>query len=82
MIFTLTKLQYAIDPAFPLRGYVYGADGMHRGAEWLATPEALQAFLAGPALKAMAEHREVRVTDGGDMMVLHARDGKVLFPGL
>jgi hypothetical protein len=64
----LTKLQYTdeFDGAFRL--YVYPD-------EQITIEEAKRC-----AEMAMARGREVRITNGGDNLVFHAKDGKVLWP--
>jgi hypothetical protein len=70
----------------PFRLYIFDADGMHGGGQWFQrvpqypdeciSVEAAQAA----AERAIADGREVRVTDGGDMLVLHVVNGKRLYP--
>jgi hypothetical protein len=82
----LTQLQYSTDLRGPFALYVYGSDGYHSGKQWFSKTirypdEEISVPLAkSRALKAVAEKREVRITDGGDMLVYHARGGVQLYP--
>ncbi len=84
---TLTQLQYSQDRQGPWRLYIYEPNSeYHRGGVWfMAVPRypedgeiptaraqliCHEAFLAG---------REVRICDGGDMLVFHAKDKRVLY---
>ncbi len=64
---------------FPLRGYLYDRDGLHRGGEWLEDEAALRQFMV-EAEAAMREGREVRVTDALDQLVFHAEHGRIAWP--
>ena len=86
---TLTELQYSDDRKGPLRIYVFGPAGssFHFGGIWferkprypeegeITTEEAERRFRW-----AMREKREVRICNGGDMLVLHAKEGKMIYP--
>jgi hypothetical protein len=84
--YTLTELQYSDDRKGPFRLYIYGPDGLHSGAQWFrAVPKYPDEEITGTeamvrALEAFGQGLEVRITDGGDMLVYHAKDGKVLYP--
>lgn len=65
---------------YPLRLYVFDADGMHDGGKWLRSESQLSDAMAGPIRVAVEAKREVRITDTGDSLVFHARDGEILFP--
>lgn len=86
MEFLLSELQYADQPGDgPWRLYIYGADGFHSGVKWFRMgppkypeeeiPLHEAATLAGVAI---AHGLEVRMTDGGDMLVFHSKDGKIV----
>lgn len=68
-------------PLFPARLYIYDQNGMHdEGLEILS-----EAQLNGPGVKlliqmAMRDKVEIRLTDPDDFLLLHAKDGKILFP--
>jgi hypothetical protein len=84
-VHTLTELQYAETGSGPWRIYVYDEDGFHLGGKWfrkgpmkypdeeITKEEAYQN--AGAAINL---GREVRICDGGDMLVYHAKDGQVI----
>lgn len=86
-IHTLTELQYAEpDKDAGYRLYIFGRDGMHSGGRWfrnkpkypdeeITTEEARKR-----AKEAIAQKKEVRVTDGGDNLVFHAANGAILYP--
>ena len=84
--YTLTELQYSDDRKGPWKLYVYKADGYHNGGVWFrAKPEyPREEITSEKALEftksAMRKKHEVRICDGGDMLVLHAKDGKTLYP--
>lgn len=83
----LTELQYSTETKGPFALVIYELNSpYHQAPQWfenvprypdeeIATPEAMYR-----AQKAILEGREVRITDSGDLLVFHARDGKVLYP--
>lgn len=90
----LTELRYA-QPSYPMRLYIYGADGFHRGGIWFEkTPrypdqpgssinrnETISTSNARMLCDAaLAMGNEVRITDGGDMLVFHSQLGVTLYP--
>lgn len=84
-LFTLTGLQYSDDHTGPWRLYLYDEDGFHSGAKWFAReiqyPDEERTIAEAKALTelAVASNLEVRVTDGGDMLVFHVRNGEILY---
>jgi hypothetical protein len=82
----LTELQYSKQWRGPLGLYIYENDGFHRGGKWFREKpkypdEEISKEKAILAVKiAMEAGKEIRITDGGDEMVFHAKGGKVLFP--
>lgn len=83
----LDELHYSSDRKGPWRLYVYEADGLHRGGQWFRRPPLVYAdeeITAEEAMNisrwAVLECKEVRVCDGGDMLVFHAQNGKILYP--
>lgn len=82
----LTELQYSDERTGPFKLYLYNRDGFHSGAQWFEDQpkypeEEITTFEAfTKATDAVARGYEVRVTDGGDFLVFHADDGKVLYP--
>jgi hypothetical protein len=65
---------------YPFFGYIYNADGYHPGPVELGTQTQLYNFLDRLARVAIAEKREVIVTDNMDFCVFQAKDGKVIWP--
>jgi hypothetical protein len=82
---SLTELQYSTDRKGPWKLYVYGANGYHSGGQWFSKAvrypdeEITVAQAKGSCDLAVASGYEVRVCDGGDLLVYHAKDGKVLY---
>ena len=83
----LTQLQYSDDRNGTLRLYVYRLDG--RGYEirqfFARTIRYPDEEISVPAAKLLCDAavdlgREVRITNGGDLFVFHARDGEVIWP--
>jgi hypothetical protein len=86
----LTELQYTDELTGALQLYVYQPDSSSRtGYEtrtWFTRqiryPD--EQITIGEAKRcveaAMARGQEVRITNGGDNLVFHAKDGKVLWP--
>ena len=83
---TLSELQYSDDRTEPMKLYIYGKDGYHSGGVWFRrVPKYPEEEITTADAKfrtenAIAKGLEVRICDGGDMLVFHAKDGKVLFP--
>lgn len=84
--YELAGLQYSEDREGPWRLYVY--DRLGRGYEvrvWFARkvkyPEEENSIAVAKAIvdKALASGQEVRICDGGDILVYHARGGRVLY---
>lgn len=78
--------------ADPIRGedfklYLYDNDGFHSGAIWFTSgrirypDEQIPAEMArGLAEKHMMGGLEVRITNGGDLLVFHSMRGQMLYP--
>lgn len=69
----------------PWRLYVYDRDGFHSGGKWFRKGPAKYPEEEIPAHEAVlraglavGHGLEVRIADGGDMLVFHARDGAIL----
>lgn len=84
----LTKLQYSIDRKGPWKLYIYDMGGQyHRGGVWFTRvvryPNEEISVEKAKALanRALAEGREVRICDGGDMLVFHAKGNEMLCGG-
>lgn len=59
-------------------GYLYPdeLDGNHTPSFYLASPEEIMRF----CLEHGASNREIRITDGGDMLVVHMIDNTFTYP--
>ncbi len=84
----LSELQYSSDRKGPFKLYIYEPNSeYHRGGVYFMKnpqyPEEGE-ISTGDALAlveiAMDDKREIRITDSGDMLVFHAKNGKVLYP--
>lgn len=83
---TLDQLQHSDDRKGPWCLYVYEADGQHhRGGTWFQDSpkypeegEITTREAQTRCILAVTDHREVRVTDGGDMLVFHFDGEKVV----
>lgn len=58
------------------KGYCFIEDGMHTPAVHLHTPEDAVRYCQ---LQMMVQH-EVIIIDDDDCIVLHAKDGRIIFP--
>lgn len=84
--YELTKLQHSEDRKGPWRLYIFEPHSeFHRGGVWFSDkpkyPEEGEITTAQALTRcanAVSEGREVRVCDGGDMLVYHFREGRVL----
>jgi hypothetical protein len=84
--FELTELQYVETGSGPWRLYIYSSDGLHSGGKWFRAGKpkypdeeiAFQSAFTSTAM-AMLKGLEVRITDGGDMLVFHAQGDKILY---
>lgn len=86
-VHTLTKLQYSEDRSGPWKLYVYEPNSeYHRGGVWFRKgkpkyPDEELGFTAAKVkcANAMRNGREVRICDGGDMLVFHAQGETILY---
>jgi len=86
-VYTLTQLQYSEDRQGPWKLYVYNANSaFHGGGVWFRRGKAKypDEELSWTAAKvkcanAMRNGREVRICDGGDMLVFHAKGASILY---
>ena len=85
-VHTLTELQYSKDRRGPWKIFIYEPNSeYHRGGQWFRnkvkypdeeiTTEKAKAVFD----KAFAAGREIRICDGGDELVFHAKDKRILF---
>ena len=85
---TLTELQYSQERKGPFKLYIYEPNSeYHRSGVYFMKrplyPEEGEITIEQAkerALLAVAENREVRITDSGDMLIFHSRAGKTLYP--
>lgn len=82
---TLTDLQHSDDRNGPFQLYIFDKAGYHRGGRGFRTPTPKYPDEEITVQKAKLESDEaikkgfeVRIVDGGDMLVFHHRGGKVL----
>lgn len=83
---TLTELQYAEIGEGPWKLYIYGEDGFHSGGRWfrkgkMKYPEEEITAIAAKCYSDanISQRLEVKVCDGGDMLVFHSENGKILY---
>jgi hypothetical protein len=84
-IHTLKTLQHSEDRNGPFQLYIFDRAGYHRGGRWFrtATPKYPDEEITIQKAKLEADEAikkgfEVRICDGGDMLVYHNRGGKCL----
>ena len=65
---------------FPLFLYEYDADGRYGKPLKIAGPPGLEFAMATTVKQAIAEKREVRITDTSDFLVFHAENGEIIWP--
>ena len=85
-VYTLTELQYAKTGEGPWKLYIYGRDGYHSGGRWFRSgpmkypeEEIPGAEALRRCMEAQKKAQEVKVCDGGDMLVFHAIGKHVLY---
>jgi hypothetical protein len=65
--------------AYPLQVYIRGEDGHYQDPMLIDSEEHLHSRETKRFIRTVTkEEREIRITDPDDMMVFHARDGKVI----
>lgn len=73
-------------PHAPLKLYIYGPDGYHTGGVWFRQvpkypDEEISTDMAKMLVTTAVDNfQEVRICDGSDFLVFHAKGGKVLYP--
>ena len=82
----LTELQHAETGSGPWKLYIYGRSGYHTGGKWFRAgkmqypDEEISGTEAyARCQKAIRERCEVRICDGGDMLVFHSANGTTQF---
>lgn len=83
---TLTELQYAEIGEGPWKLYIYGSDGYHSRGQWfrkgkMKYPEEEITAIAAKCYSDanICQRLEVKVCDGGDELVFHSENGKILY---
>lgn len=79
-----TKPQYKDrdESPYPVRVYEYNAKGMYGPPIRCESEEELKAWFLEHFPKLMREKRELRITDTGDLMVFHAKNGMIVYDGV
>jgi hypothetical protein len=81
---TITGLQYSNAREGLFRLYIYNRAGYHSGTQWFQrVPEEGEISVQEAmyrTLLAAANGLEVRICDGGDMLVYHCNGANVLYP--
>jgi hypothetical protein len=70
-----------MDDLYPVLVYEYNADGEYGPALRLNTEFQLRNWMRGNLRRILAEKRELRITDTGDLMVFHAVNGSIVYDG-
>jgi len=85
-VHTLHELQHAETGAGPWKLYVYDKNGYHRGGKWfrkgsMQYPDEEITFKDAEEQchAAIQQCREVRICDGGDNLVFHAKAGAIIY---
>lgn len=85
--YIFTELQYSDDRKGPWRLYIFNKDGYHSGGQWFRRPpleypdeEITASEAMVRAFEAEAKGLEVRICDGGDMLIYHAKGTEILYP--
>jgi len=66
---------------YPLYLFIYNAEGFHSTGVRLEDKHKLEYALKTSIKLAIANKREVRITDSGNLLCFHAKDGKILYDG-
>jgi hypothetical protein len=70
-----------VDNDYPLFLYLYDTEGYHRGSERINNYGELKEVMRTSIKQAIAEKREVRITDTGDLMMFHSKAGHIKWDG-
>jgi hypothetical protein len=68
------------DDDFPLKLYEYSALGRYGEPTVIEDVVALADAMRSKIKSALDDEREIRITDMNDVLVFHAKDGKILWP--
>jgi len=77
--------RYSEDRVGPWKLYIYGQDGFHSGGQWFARDikypdEEIGVFAAYVRYReAFDSGLEIRICDGGDQLVHHAKDRRIIY---
>lgn len=66
---------------YPLYLFIYDENGFHSTGVLLEDKQKLEYAFKTSIKFAIANKREVRITDTGDLLCFHAKDGKILYDG-
>ena len=66
---------------YPLYLFIYDEKGFHSDGVRLENKHKLEYAFKTSIKFAIANKREVRITDSGDLLCFHAKDGKILYDG-
>ena len=66
---------------YPLYLFIYDENGFHSTGVRLEDKYKLEYAFKTSIKFAIANKREVRITDSGDLLCFHAKDGKILYDG-
>ena len=69
------------DDLFPVLVYEYDKNGRYGPPKRIPTMEGLEVWFKENLQKILSEKRELRITDTGDLMCFHARNGKIVYDG-
>jgi hypothetical protein len=85
-VHTITELKYAEIGEGPWKLYIYGDDGYHSGGKWFRKRKMKYPDEEIPMAEAKrrsdentSKRLEVKVCDGGDMLVFHSVNGAVVY---
>ncbi len=81
MIEQLTEPQYTEDNLFPVLVYEYDKDGRYGPLLRIENEADMKLWFMTKLKPIIDGKREVRITDTGDLMCFHARNGKILYDG-
>lgn len=70
-----------MDDLFPLLVYEYNAKHQYGRPRRLENDGDLKLYFIENLKKILDEKRELRITDTGDLLCFHIKDGKVLYDG-
>ena len=66
---------------YPLYLFIYNENGFHSTGVRLENKQKLEYAFKTSIKLAIANKREVRITDSGNLLCFHAKDGKILYDG-